>query len=1108
MMSAGRAHWGHVPVLLLLAAWGGHGIGAPAKEGEPEPKAPAFHAGLASACEAAAADGALVLAVFTTETCGACRKLKRETLQSQEFLKPREPLHVAVIDADADARAARAFNVGAVPDLVLLTSDRKIVARRRGFVSPEELLRWLEEGRQRAAAGLWLGSAPRGELDPLRQRARSGKLTEGDFRHLVGLLGDRDPATRSRALSILISQRERAMPFLLGGVGHEHLAVRITVGEALKKLAPNAPAANPWASKAERQEHAAALKAWWSREGKLPPASAAPAAGRIEGRAIRRALSAVASGDPVTRTEGMTTLTRIGSRALPNVREAIQRCARRGDQRSLWALEDVRWAILIPDAVEASAKGTRRALARGTSRERQAAAANLSAGGRDALPALRELAADPDPLVQEGAIRALTGIGGAEAVLRIAGLLDAPDSNLRMLAAQALGNTKDPRAAKHLVAVLSDPDEVVACTAIAALEEVKAVHQRDALARCLRDPRWRVRAAAAEAIGKLKITDATKELNALLNDDDAFVIKNALDALRKTGGSPTTKQLESLVKRAPVLTGLATEILVAKGTPAALELVTRLFDQADDAGRAGILEAAARSSSDSSDKHWKPLLSKAAASANPHIRRLAATALAERSERLRAELITPLLADEEEQVRRAAAAVVLDIAAVHWGVTWSGSAPDHGILRMTATAAPAVASGGKDRHGRTAAQRLARVKKLREQHAAWRAALLRRAGSRPPPVVALTIYVLGDGKADLPLLMGMLDHPELKARLGHLSDRTSVGLLLRRLAWPEGKQALEKGCRLPFFHAMALSQRRYASKPVAKFLSAPERILATLRAADKDVARSIISPLIGSGRESDLSLLTPSEQNAALLKALLNAKEPALRCLGIYARGARGDQDSAAAGRALKEKDPWIRRAALQGVVRAAAGREQSEARIARFLSDPHDDVVEVAVLGLLSPEVRQAAGLASQLAQFKHGRIEVWASGSNGSEGRPLMALSRKPEFLPQIRRLLAKRSGDDDMVPALILVLAQFGDFSGLDVLAERSAAQGSLPDAMAAGIALSNDPKYLPLLYSRLRSQASTWQVNELLGAVRSMRGTEARDFRRAANRRLRELAAGRE
>ncbi len=215
------------------------------------------------------------------------------------------------------------------------------------------------------------------------------------------------------------------------------------------------------------------LTKWWAATGQLPPATAAPA-DSTSGNTIKAELEQLQGDDPVRRTAAMTALAGQGAPALAAVQEAIRRAERIGDQHALGLLEDVRWTILVPDDIEQQSGGVRNVLARGKSSDRQAAAERLGHLGRQALPVLAELLADPDPLVVESAVRALSRISGNATVPALAGLLKSGDSNLRMTAAQALGRTRSSAAVKPLLTAINDPDEVVACTALSALEEVQS----------------------------------------------------------------------------------------------------------------------------------------------------------------------------------------------------------------------------------------------------------------------------------------------------------------------------------------------------------------------------------------------------------------------------------------------------------------------------------------------------------------------------------------------------------------------------------------------------------------------------------------------------------
>src|SRR5689334_2195086 len=90
---------------------------------------PIFHSSLKAANEAAASDQSLVMIVFGADWCAPCKQLKAKTLASREFMEQGGAVHIAEVDVDSEGSMARDYNVEAVPTLLLLTPDNKIVAR-------------------------------------------------------------------------------------------------------------------------------------------------------------------------------------------------------------------------------------------------------------------------------------------------------------------------------------------------------------------------------------------------------------------------------------------------------------------------------------------------------------------------------------------------------------------------------------------------------------------------------------------------------------------------------------------------------------------------------------------------------------------------------------------------------------------------------------------------------------------------------------------------------------------------------------------------------------------------------------------------------------------
>lgn len=206
---------------------------------EPPAVQPVFHSSFKAASDAAAVDQSLVLLVFGAEWCGPCKLLKSKTLASPEFLRQENPLHVADVDIDADQKLAHDFGIEAVPTLILLTSDGKIILRQTGFMEPADLVAWLKTGRSRAAAGQWEGNAPGAQFDEFLKLAAADNIGTNEIQRLVDLLGDADPANREQAGKILLAQRENAVPQIIEAVGNPYLGVRIATSELLQRLAPD-----------------------------------------------------------------------------------------------------------------------------------------------------------------------------------------------------------------------------------------------------------------------------------------------------------------------------------------------------------------------------------------------------------------------------------------------------------------------------------------------------------------------------------------------------------------------------------------------------------------------------------------------------------------------------------------------------------------------------------------------------------------------------------------------------------------------------------------------------------------------------------------------------
>jgi HEAT repeat protein len=1075
---------------------------------------PVTHSTLRAASEAALADQSLVLLVFSAEWCAPCKELKAKTLSAPEFLQQAGLLHLVDVDVDSNQKLAASFAVEAIPALALLTGDGKIVGRRTGFTTVPELLAFLAEGRRRAKAGEWEGTVPADKYADYAKKAAADNLTTNDMRQLVDMMGEAEPADRAAAATILMDQREAAVPVLINAIQDPYLGVRIAAADLLQRLAPDVMAIDPWQAPEELTNSVAALRKWWNETGRLPAAITQPRLDPSAENSIKAELENLRGNDPVRRTEAMSALVGAGTGALPAMREAIGRAEKNGDQRALGLLEDVRWAILVSDSLEQRTGGIRQTLARGKSLERQAAAERLGRTGTEALPVLSELAHDADSLVAESAVQALSNIGGHDAVPAMASLLQSSDSNLRMTAAQALGHSKSPDAVKPLVTVMDDPNEVVACTAIAALEEGLSGEGRfpaqggsvpddvsSGLKQCLADPRWRVRAAATEAAGKLGANDLVDDITKLLDDPDGFVVQNALTALEKLNDLPDGKKLAALGKRLPSLRAATVQMMLASETKETSDAVTEIFNAGSVAEKEAVLNALAKhgiNSEKQSDANWKPLLVKAMAAPEARLRRSAAEALRQQPVKLAAELVGPLLSDEDGQTRASAAAIILKILDPPVPITL-------GMPFATGKTNKSVVSTN--------------------QLASWHAALLQRLEPTPPMPVAAAVFVTGDGKADLPQLLAALDKPELQtARLQQ--DKLALRLILEKLPWPEGRPVLDKLCASPVLFSIAAQQSGACAPAAADYLLEADRFKSAIEPAFGDDLNRSLDLLAGYVTGDDYNggyeiidgvaqrvphgwtLWTADAHSRAISLALVKSTNAAWRAAAVYALGLRSDsdQDAAIFDRAVSDTNQWVRRAAVQSLARHAKDRPALEAKIGPLVSETNLSVASAAALALLEPEVRQAADLENSSGGFE---FETHHGGSfetsiNQSDGRPLTVLEGKPGFLEPARKWLASVKGSEGIPFALLL--AQYAQFDGLDRVIADAGESGSkeeneFDDAIMTGIALSQDAKYLPALRRMMAARKDDWALRKLLQALQGIRGAEARQLRLDINKKMR-------
>ncbi len=1083
-----------------------------------DPMAQQLHYSLDTACESATQDDSLVLVVFFSITDINSAQLSQQVVWNRQVRQQVGVLHTFEIDINLGFEAGRQFELQQVPTLVLMTPQRKIVARHDGPLDAAAFLEWIKTGRQRVADGVWLG---------LPLRANDNRRQQNYISDAIEQLKNRDPEVRRRGKGILIDSREAAVEPLIKTLDDEYLGSRIAAYETLKEMAPHVPEYEPWLQQVSRNEQAVAIQQWWSTEGRLPVETQVRKLSAVELRTLSDTIENVFYGSPVRRTRAMTNLVDTGSAALPAIRQAILRAEREDDLDAVLLFEDIRWAILVPDAVE-SAKSVRHDLARGTSEKRQAAVKRLGGAGVDALPALRELIDDGDSLVRESAIHALSEVGGQGALAATATMLEAQDPNLRMIAAQELGGSGSPEAGKYLTKAIDDTDEVVAIAAIAAMEQAKATSQSGALIKALDDPRWRVRAAAAECLGKLEVSKAKPHLEDLLSDEDPFVVKAALTALQEIGVKPDAEKLYDLVTRYEAMRPIVIEFLLDDGDAAAIGHLIELYRNSDDAQKQQILSliAAKNTYHRSDDAQYRPLINDAIASENPAIRRIVVSVLKARAYPLAIEYVEKLLADTDDQVRSAATGLVIPLVAFHYGLTdygrdlaGYGELADNSQLQSLGSGPALIPSvqgdmmGGGYGYGGTLPEKAvsntdddSKQKKTLQLHQTWHKLLSENPPKEENISYRFALFITASGQDRIDLLPDLPGMEQLLKDNSETNSDVIARLLLTCTPMPEGEKLVHDLFNQPDVYGLFLAQRARMNPELKKVLLAPERMLLALEVIPDNQRDDLVYSLVGRYSEPGVISSLDTEQAKIFVQQLTNSEKPLPRAVGFFLAATRQDllnSDQIIAG--LADADQWVRRAAVQAYIASDPSMDEIESTIGPMIADASYEVAAVAASTILTQPLRDAAELPPPDAYFKYESTSVSRSWSRNRQSRPPGVIEREPVFLPALQQLSTRRADDEESANIIALTLAQYGDFTALHKRLEtwEAGSRQQVPGILLVGLALTNDDRYLEPLRVRVQQSTSSYDLREQLQWLRGTRSDEARELRREINKRMREL-----
>jgi HEAT repeat protein len=650
-----------------------------------------------------------------------------------------------------------------------------------------------------------------------------------------------------------------------------------------------------------------------------------------------------------------------------------------------------------------------------------------------------------------------------------------------MVAAQQLGKSKQGSAGAALGAALDDDDEMVASTAIAALSELKAVDQVPALRHALGDPRWRVRAAAAETLGALKARDAitVAALTQALDDADAFVARSALNALGAMDQAIGAEALRALAARQPDLLNAIAALCNKDGKGALLGLALELFQAADSARRAGMLQAMVERYPHlgAAEVKWTPLLDAAAADASAQVRLACIDLLRQRSSMHGRRHCVTLLNDDEPAVRAAAQGLCAFLLEVHAG---GGQAkdPDKGCW---------------DRSDQATA--------LAETYRSWLEALPDNS-----PMSRLLRFVITRRLEPEPEQVP----DQLAADVIAISNDQSLDTLalslpvlaIRLLPWPAAREQvallLQDGAGAAALIAVG-ARRPDLTASLTDPALAPV-MLNSLVACELPVFMRSVEVLLE--QEAHPLLLHAASPSAGQLRNLLLQHEAErLRALGVFASCWRTPFPIAELAPLAHDASPLVRQQLAAGLALAPLG-PQREALLLQLLDDLDDGVLVKAIAGLLDQGSAEALDLEDHWRRFTLGEQSAWINSS----GRKRLFAALGPRLDDDLaRRLLARHQASEaeETRQALVMLLLDGGQGSLIKgLVAGIEVADLSTPMLIRLALIEGLDPRFQLEAEQRIRSSGESYETRQWLGLMSSDFSPGARQLRRLINRRLQE------
>lgn len=493
-----------------------------------------------------------LLVIAGADWCTWCRKLEKELEQADA-----EPILtqwiVVKIDVDASPALAEEFEVSALPALRVLSADRRVAAKREGYLPLAELQTWLEE------------AAPQVDPSITRVLYDSTPPDEEQLAKLIEFLGNRSPSIRQAATQRLMEARAVSAKAVITLLGNGRLSQQLCAIDILRSW--GAPVANldPWEPNSILTRHIDELNAWV--ESLPAPADSSPeptAEVPIDPEKIKDTVTRWLL-EPESKRRGLLSeVMSYGQAVVPELRARLSSATDISDAQRTQLRE-----LLMLNLASRKTRGQHTTLLTALASpnpdtHRKAAAKILEVAVSDDQALVDELSKDVDPLVRESAVPALQRLELLQQPERLKQLLSDKSPSVRTAVLREMAENPDARS----IAILSEhaaqetDEDLLVYTAKTLGELLDEAGVDETLCSLAENASWRVRAAALDAFSKRgeyrydfsSPVVSPKVFETVLraaDDPDPFVMKRAGQLLPKLMSTANARSVVNFLAKRP-----------------------------------------------------------------------------------------------------------------------------------------------------------------------------------------------------------------------------------------------------------------------------------------------------------------------------------------------------------------------------------------------------------------------------------------------------------------------------------------------------------------------------------------------------------------------------